>query len=179
MQEAGEGAASLAGAAAVGSRPAVQTSLLQSLLNPLRLRDLAATATVSAPDRAVLPAAAAGGPEAPPPSSNDHISPLGSQVSSPRPLSTAQSMSSPTQQHPGGVAPRPQPTRAATAAAPPFAALPQQQGAAAAALIPPQLHAAGSGLLQATGSAEWGKLRNVIRNPATALSSLTTRLQPG
>lgn len=50
-----------------------------------------------------------------------------------------------------------------------------------------QLQAAGGGLLQATaagtGSGDWSELRNVIRNPAAALSSLTTRLgsqlQPG
>ncbi|GBF95583.1 hypothetical protein Rsub_08564 [Raphidocelis subcapitata] len=164
------GASSGGGMAERVGRPGSQASLFQALLQPLRPRD----------------APAATPPPAPPPAAA--ISPLsGSTASSPRRLSSQpQFDSSPSLVRlesagggPSGSGGGSGGTAAAAAAAARQPAFPQPQALA-------QLHAAGAGLLQAAGSRDWSDLRSVIRNPAAALSSLsslTTRLgsqlQPG
>ncbi|KIZ03963.1 hypothetical protein MNEG_3997 [Monoraphidium neglectum] len=192
-----------------------QTSLLQSLLQPLRAKDApppppppAASSPAPTPVPAAAPAAT--------PSGSDATSPQGSQPGSPR-LSRLGFESSPALMRPdnvgagGGGASGIEAIASATAQAADAAAAawPAQPGSAAAAQPLPhqgppqqqqapqqpqtqqlpqwsrlaQLQAAGTGLLQATGSGDWSELRNVIRNPGAALSSITTKignqLQPG
>jgi hypothetical protein len=148
-------------------RASSQGSLFSALLQPLRSKD-------SQPQTSSAGGARSATQHAPPSSAavsgGGLTSPLDSQPGSPRQLSSAHFDSSPSLV-PG--------TTQAQLSQQPQQQQQQQQPWTRLA----QLHAAGTGLLQATGSSDWGELRNVIRNPAAALSSITARignqLQPG
>ena len=139
-------------------RPAAQGSLLQSLLQPLRPRE---------PSQSINADAGLAEP----------ASPLGSLASSPRQLSTMQFDAPPAVVLAGSIGAQQQQQQEQQHQQHQQQQQQQQQQQPVPWSRLAQLQAAGTGLLQATGTSNW------IRNPAAALTSLTSRignhLQPG